>query len=157
MKYKIKNEVFRFLFISVRKKCKRHNHCYCELAVGQSVPEGGEVSSPTARTPEGCVAWDIVIFSLNLSLVEGQQHTSCDSVTLLCIHACKCWPPSGPFEWMDMLKPHGTHPSGVRAVRLTHFVPAGDVLAYGQPASQPLAGDALTYGQLAHGISCLPT
>ncbi len=50
------------------------------------------------------------------------------------INASKCWPPAGPVKWMDMITPHATHPSGVRAVRLTHFVPAGDVLAYGQPS-----------------------
>ena len=49
------------------------------------------------------------------------------------INASKCWPPAGPVKWMDMITPHATHPSGVRAVRLTHFVPAGDVLSYGQP------------------------
>ena len=38
---------------------------YCVmLAVGQSVPEGGEVGSPTARTPEGCVAWVSVTLPL---------------------------------------------------------------------------------------------
>ena len=45
------------------------------------------------------------------------------------------WPPSGSIRGMDILKPHATHPFGVRAVRLTHFVPSGDVLASGQPAS----------------------
>ena len=47
-------------------------------------------------------------------------------------------PLRGPSGWMDVLNPHATHPFGVRAVRLTHFVPSGDVLAYGQPASLPL-------------------
>ncbi len=42
-------------------------------------------------------------------------------------------PLRGPSGWMDVLNPHATHPFGVRAVRLTHFVPSGDVLAYGQP------------------------
>ena len=56
-------------------------------------------------------------------------------------------------EWMDMLKPHGTHPSGVRAVRLTHFVPAGDVLAYGQ---QPY-GATFWGGYLHRGsVLCTP-
>ncbi len=45
------------------------------------------------------------------------------------------WPPLGSIRGMDILKPHATHPFGVRAVRLTHFVPSGDVLASGQPAS----------------------
>ena len=45
-------------------------------------------------------------------------------------------PLRGPSGWMDVLNPHATHPFGVRAVRLTHFVPFVDVLAYGQPDSQ---------------------
>ena len=138
---------------------------YCVmLAVGQSVPEGDEVGSPTARTPEGCVAWGIRDPSLIPSLEEGQQHPSCESVTLLWIHASKCWPPSGPIRWMDVLKPHATHPFGVRAVRLTHFVPAGDVLAYGQQPSQRPLGTSwptasnpmglLFWGALYTGVPC---
>ena len=127
---------------------------YCVmLAVGQSVPEGGEVGSPTARTPEGCVAWGIRDPSLIPSLEEGQQHPSCESVTLLWIHASKCWPPSGPIRWMDVLKPHATHPFGVRAVRLTHFVPAGDVLAYGQqPSQRPLGTSWPTASNPRNGL-----
>ena len=151
------------------------SHGYCKLAVlwlrllcdagcRPERPEGGEVGSPTARTPEGCVAWGIRDPSLIPSLEEGQQHPSCESVTLLWIHASKCWPPSGPIRWMDVLKPHATHPFGVRAVRLTHFVPAGDVLAYGQPPSQRPLGTSwptasnpmglLFWGAIYTGVPC---
>ena len=79
---------------------------YCVmLAVGQSVPEGGEVGSPTARTPEGCVAWGIRDPSLIPSLEEGQQHPSCESVTLLWIHASK-WTDKGLGRWWSAK--HGT-------------------------------------------------
>ena len=44
------------------------------LAVGQGVPEGGEVGNPTARTPQGCVAWGIRDPSLISSPEGGQQH-----------------------------------------------------------------------------------
>ena len=50
---------------------------------------------------------------------------------------------------MDVLNPHATHPFGVRAVRLTHFVPSGDVLAYGQLPSQRPLEMPLAYGQPA--------
>ena len=58
-------------------------------------------------------------------------------------------PLRGPSGWMDVLNPHATHPFGVRAVRLTHFVPSGDVLAYGQLPSQRPLEMPLAYGQPA--------
>ena len=45
-----------------------------QLAVGQGVPEGGEMSNPTARTPQGCVAWGTRAPSLTPSPEGGQQH-----------------------------------------------------------------------------------
>ena len=69
-------------------------------------------------------------------------------------------PLRGPSGWMDVLNPHATHPFGVRAVRLTHFVPFVDVLAYGQPDSQrPLGTSWLTASQSRNGLwrCLLPT
>ncbi len=89
-----------YINMCVRKKRKRHNHGYCKLAVGQSVPEGGEMIQPCGAYPEGVRGVGYRNFSLISSLAEGQQHPSCESITLWGSNASKCWPPSGPI-WVD--------------------------------------------------------
>ena len=130
-------------------------------ARGQNVPEGGEVVNPTARTPEGCVAWGCCIY-LFMSLEEGQQPRHVSRYSFLSIPAfflanaytrpqssvaddvpsdagqrCKCWPPSGLKKGGDTSTPRHAPLRGTRR-GATHFVPSGDVLAYGHLLSQKL-------------------
>ena len=85
------------------------SHGYCKLAVlwlrllcdagcRPERPRRGRSGQPHGAYPGGVRGVGIRDPSLIPSLEEGQQHPSCESVTLLWIHASKCWPPSGPIR-----------------------------------------------------------
>ena len=117
----------------------RHWQVACGAGRRPERPRRGRNDATLRRVPRRG-AWRRVSFSVSFSLipslVEGQQYPSCESITLGRSNASKCWPPSGPI-WVDGCAQPSRH-APLRGTRreVAHFVPAGDVLAYGQPASQ---------------------
>ena len=149
----------------------RHWQVACGAGRRPERPRRGRNDATLRRVPRRG-AWRRVSFSVSFSLipslVEGQQYPSCESITLGRSNASKCWPPSGPIRGMDVLNPHATHPSGVRAVRLLTSSPLGtswptasqprSSLLRGRPGLRPAGlaalffGDVLAYGQPARAL-----